>query len=159
MLVLNNLIGEIFSNVPLSPHLKLRDSKQSTRHSFIDMGDDEFTRGIPHPMIDFTLRNQRIIQEAEEKEVGVILLDVVLGYGAHPDPAGALKEALQEARKRRGEYLCFIAHICGVKDDPQDYEKQKTLLEEEGVLLFPSNAQAARFAALVITRGTSWNRI
>jgi len=149
MLILKDLIGDIYSNIPLKPSLKLKNSNLSQRNSLVDLGDDEFTKGRPHPMIDFSLRNERIIQEARDPRTAVILLDIVLGYGAHPDPANALAPAIKKARERN---ISVVASLCGTEDDPQDYEKQKRELEKMGVIVMPSNAQAARFAALVATK-------
>lgn len=122
-------------------------------HRLIDLGDDEYTVGRPHPMIDFRLRNERIVAEALDPATGVILLDVVLGYGSHPDPAGALLPALERARRQaeeQGRTLLVIASVCGTASDPQDLYRQETALESAGVVLAPSNAQAARLAALAI---------
>lgn len=150
MLVLKDLIGDIYSNIPLKPSLKLKNSQVSQKNSLVDLGDDEFTKGRPHPMIDFTLRNERIVQEAKGRQTAVILLDIVLGYGAHPDPANALAPAIKKARERN---ISVVASLCGTEDDPQDYEKQKRELGKMGVVIMPSNAQAASFAALVVRRG------
>lgn len=149
MLILKDLIGDIYSNIPLKPSLKLKDSKKSQKNSLVDLGDDEFTRGRPHPMIDFTLRNERIIQEAKDPQTAVILLDIILGYGAHPDPANALAPAIEEAKERN---VSVVASLCGTEEDPQDYKKQIEGLEKMGVIIMPSNAQTARFAALVATQ-------
>ena len=121
-------------------------------HSAVDLGDDEFTIGRPHPMIDFRLRNERIVQAAEDPTTAVVLLDVVLGYGAHPDPAGALIPAVQRAREhalRFDRTLAFVASVCGTAADPQDLVRQEGKLAKDGVILAPSNAQAARVAALL----------
>jgi len=150
MLILKDLIGDIYSNIPLKPSLKLKDSKISQKNSLVDLGDDEFTKGRPHPMIDFTLRNERIIQEAKDRQTAVILLDIVLGYGAHPDPANAFAPAIEEAKERN---VSVVASLCGTKNDPQDYKRQKEELEKMEVIIMSSNAQAARFTALVASRG------
>jgi len=123
------------------------------KHTTVDLGDDAFTVGRPHPMIDQRLRNERILAAAEDAATAVILLDVVLGYGAHPDPAGALVPAIEgaikaAARGRRG--LAFVASVCGTPADPQGLERQETRLGAAGVLLAPSNAQAARLAASLV---------
>ena len=121
-------------------------------HSAVDLGDDEFTVGRPHPMIDFRLRNERILAAAEDPTTAVILLDVVLGYGAHPDPAGALSAAVERARQqaaRAGRALGVVASVCGTAADPQDLPRQEEKLSAAGVVLAPSNAQAARLAALL----------
>ena len=150
MLILQELIGDIYSNIPLKPSLRLRKSNLSQKNSLVDLGDDEFTRGRPHPMIDFTLRNKRIVQETKDPRTAVILLDIVLGYGAHPAPADALAPAIQKAKERN---ILVVASLCGTEEDPQVYKEQKKSLEKMGVIIMPSNAEAARFAALVATRG------
>ena len=125
-------------------------------HSAVDLGDDEFTVGRPHPMIDFRLRNERILAAAEDPTTAVILLDVVLGYGAHPDPAGALSAAVERARQqaaRAGRALGVVASVCGTAADPQDLPRQEEKLSAAGVVLAPSNAQAARLAALLAGDG------
>jgi len=126
------------------------------KHSMVDLGDDEFTVGRPHPMIDFRLRNERIVAAAGDPATAVILLDVVLGYGAHPDPAAGLVPAIEGAARaaakgRRG--LAVIASVCGTPADPQGLARQEARLAAAGVLLAPSNAQAARLAASLVDRG------
>jgi FdrA protein len=123
------------------------------KHTTIDLGDDEFTVGRPHPMIDFRLRNERIVAAAKDGATAVILLDVVLGYGAHPDPAGALVPAIVDATKvaaKSGRGLAIVASVCGTPADPQGLAGQEKRLAEAGVLLAPSNAQAARLAASLV---------
>ena len=123
------------------------------KHTTIDLGDDEFTVGRPHPMIDFRLRNERIVAAAKDGATAVILLDVVLGYGAHADPAGALVPAIAEATRaaaKSGRGLAIVASVCGTPADPQGLAGQEKRLAEAGVLLAPSNAQAARLAASLV---------
>ena len=119
-------------------------------HRVVDLGDDTFTVGRPHPMIDGTLRREWIAHEADDVNVAVILLDVVLGYGAHPDPAGELVSAIDGARARG---VAVIASVCGTDADPQGLARQSDTLRRAGVIVMPSNAQAARLAALVAARG------
>ena len=122
-------------------------------HTTVDLGDDEFTVGRPHPMIDFRLRNERMVLAAEDPTTAVILLDIVLGYGAHPDPAGALIPAVEQARTRAleaGRSLALVASVCGTASDPQDLIMQEDTLTAAGVILAPSNAQAARLAAALV---------
>jgi succinyl-CoA synthetase alpha subunit len=133
-----------------------QSSDHSAGHSMVDLGNDEFTVGRPHPMIDFRLRNERIALAAEDPTTAVVLLDVVLGYGAHPDPAPALAPAVLRARERAeqlGRAIAFIASVCGSAADPQDLGRQEEALEKKGVILAPSNAQAARLAALLVSEG------
>jgi FdrA protein len=93
---------------------RIKDVWKSREHTLIDLGDDEFTRGRPHPMIDHRLRNERIVKEAADPQTAVILLDVVLGYGSHPDPASMMVPAIEAARKRAGKRtLAFVGSVCG----------------------------------------------
>ncbi len=162
MVLLSPLIGDIHSNIPLKPELSLKNSLVSVAHTCIDMGTEEFVTGRPHPMIDLTPRIVRLQKEAKDPEVGVILLDVVLGYGANQDPAGLLAPAIKKAKeiaKAQGRYLAVVASVCGTDKDPQNYIEQKRKLEDAGVLVMPSNAQAARMAALIVSRGEIEKRL
>ncbi len=154
--LLTPLLGAIHSNSPLKPEYKLDNSNTSNDHTCVDMGSEEYTVGRPHPMIDYTLRKQRIIREGADSKTAVILLDVVLGYGSHADPAGELVPPITEARaaaSKEGRHLSFVASIVGTDLDHQDLRKQQKRLEDAGVIVMPSNAQAARLAALIATRG------
>ena len=152
LLLLSETFGGIASNTPLEPQHRLADVWRSERHTVIDLGDDAFTRGRPHPMIDQTLRRERILQEAADPGVAVILFDVVLGYGAHPDPAPELAAALEQARAvaaASGRQLALVGSVCGTAGDPQDLVRQEAVLRAAGVLLAESNAEAVRLAAAV----------
>jgi len=145
----------VYSNTPARPENELTDLWHSHHHTLIDLGDDVFTRGRPHPMIDFRLRNERIVAEARDPEVAVILLDVVLGYGAHADPAAELAPAIGRARaaaRKGGRNLAFVGFVCGTEEDPQGLVRQEKALRAAGVLLAQSNAQAARLAAAIAGR-------
>ena len=154
--VLSSFLPQLSTNIGLPGSRPLKEGSASPGHVLIDLGADEFTAGVPHPMIDFTVRSRRLLQEAEDSRTAVILFDLVLGYGAHPDPAGAILPALQEARKiaaGRGDHLCLVASLCGTRGDPQELKKQRRTLEKEGVLVCSSAAQAARCAVRVALRG------
>ena len=112
----------------------------------IDLGEDEFTVGRPHPMIDFTLRNRRIAAEAADPETAIILLDVILGYGAHPDPAGELAPVIAEAARK----VMVVCSVTGTDQDPQVRSTVQARLEECGAKVMPSNAAAAKFAAYTV---------
>src|SRR5262249_60354380 len=117
------------------------------KHTTIDLGDDESTGGRPHPMIDFRLRNERIVAAAKDRATAVILLDVVLGYGAHVDPAGALAPAIAEATRaaaKSGRSLAVVASVCGTPADPQGLEDQEQRLAGARVPLPPPQGQAPR---------------
>ena len=151
-LILKNLPEPVLSNAPLVKANKMPDSHVSRGHVCVDLGEDEFTQGRLHPMIDPTLRNRRILQEARDPATAVILLDVVLGYGAHPDPAGATVEAIREAQHlaaAAGRHLVFVASVCGTEGDPQPLSRQEEKLRAAGVLVLPDNASAARLAGLI----------
>ncbi|MBV9195288.1 MAG: acyl-CoA synthetase FdrA [Solirubrobacterales bacterium] len=145
MSIVSGGVGRIASNIPLQPDWLLADIRQTTGHAFIDFGEDELTEGRPHPMIDNTLRIEHLLQDAADTQVTVILLDVVLGYGAHPDPAADLGPAVSEAVAAR-ENLNVIVALCGTDGDPQGLERQRAALLEAGAAVTRSNAHAARMA-------------
>ncbi|MCC2317057.1 acyl-CoA synthetase FdrA [Cellulomonas chengniuliangii] len=120
----------------------------------LDLGDDEFTAGRPHPMIEPAERSERVAAAGADPQVGLVLVDLVLGYGASADPAAPLAEAVRTARAAAaadGRELVVVGSVCGAPDDPQGIDAQRAVLREAGVLLHPSNASAARYAA---TRAT-----
>jgi FdrA protein len=123
------------------------------RHDqILDLGDDEYTVGRPHPMIDPRLRNEHIVATAAEPGVAVILLDVVLGFGSHPDPADALAPAIADAMAlatSSGRHLLVVASVCGTELDPQGLARQERILAQTGVMLESSNARAAMLAAAI----------
>jgi FdrA protein len=143
-------LGPIASNIPLRPEWRMADIAASEGHTFIDFGDDEFTEGRAHPMIDPSLRNERFASEAADPEVGVILMDVVLGHGAHPDPAASLAAAIAEARDKRQDPLSVVVSLCGTQNDPQGLARQRAQLQEAGAMVARSNAHAARLALAVV---------
>ena len=124
-------------------------------HRVVDLGGDAFTRGHPHPMIDGSVRRERIARETDDPATAVLLLDVVLGFGASPDPAGEVLSAIRAAQRRaeaEGRGLAVVASVCGTETDPQRRSAQVAALETAGVRVMPSNAQAARLAALIAAR-------
>ena len=126
---------------------KLSEKTAYKGHYCLDLGDDEFTRGRPHPMIDSTLRQEYLVKAFRDPSTRVILLDVVLGYGSSADPAGDMVAALVEAGKGvAGDGPIVLAHVCGTEGDPQSMERQEAKLREAGVFLFPTNAEAVRAA-------------
>ncbi|MDR7418847.1 MAG: acyl-CoA synthetase FdrA [Armatimonadota bacterium] len=145
-------IGPVWSNTPIVPSEALDPVTRSREHTVIDMGGDEFTQGRLHPMLDPFLRQQRIRQEAADPETAVLLLDVVLGYGVHPDPAGALAPVLREAcrdAQAKGCRLSIVGSVCGTDDDPQNAAVQREVLLEAGMIVEDSNARACRLAGLI----------
>jgi succinyl-CoA synthetase alpha subunit len=154
-LILSKLLVNVYSNVTKS-EFKLTNVKNSREHTCLDMGEEEFTTNRAHPMIDPLLRQQRLVNEAKDPECAVILLDVVLGYGSHIDPAGELAKSIKEAKsmcEKEGRYLSVVASVIGTDKDPQGLKNQVNKLVDVGVVVMASNAQAARMAALISTRG------
>lgn len=111
-----------------------------TEAELIDLGDDQYTVGRPHPMIDPTLRIQRIRQAAKDPQVAYLLLDLVLGHGAHPDPAGALAPAIREAAEAG---IAVVASVTGTEADPQRLSRQEAALQEAGATVLPTACLAA----------------
>jgi len=142
----------VHSNAPLEGMLRLADPSHSVDHTLVDMGADEFTQGRPHPMIDPTLRRERILAEAQDPQVAVLMLDFILGYNASPDPVGDLLETIAKAKftaSQRGGFLSVVASVCGTDGDPQNLQEQTRALEEAGVVVLPSSAQAALFSRML----------
>jgi len=138
------------SNIPISENERLPDIHKSTGNTFLDMGDDYFTRGKPHPMIDPSLRNRRIVQDALESDTAVIMLDFVLGHGSHQDPAGVAISAVNEAKALlKDRKILWLASVVGTKDDPQNYREQITRLMDAGFIVSESNVRLANLAASV----------
>lgn len=148
--IAKELLGPIHSNTPLKKDLKLEDSLTSVEHTIVDFGEDEFTQGRLHPMIDVSLRAGRFVEEAKDPGVGVILFDVVIGYGCNPDPARELAEGVLKAKAVAGDRIAFVASICGTEADPQNAARQRSILEDAGVLVCESNARAARLASYLL---------
>lgn len=147
LLIFRELLGEAYSNTPLSDSFALKDPNVSRGNSVVDLGDEFFTAGRAHPMIDPTLRRMRLGQEAKDPLVASILLDVVLGYGSAPDPAGALQGSIAEAAKGG---IAVMAHVCGTDTDPQPLKEQTRKLTDAGSMIFASNALLSVEAALVV---------
>jgi FdrA protein len=157
MLLLNDLVGAVASNIPLRPQLTLAANEMYRGHTALDLGTDEFTRGKPHPMIDPTLRLQYLERAAEDTETAVILLDIVLGFCSHPDPASVYAPVIKRLRNdahAAGRSLPVIISLCGTEGDPQRFSSQRAALEAAGALVLESN-EAAAFAAASLVDDTS----
>lgn len=155
MKLLTPVIGNMYSNIPLKPEFKLENVFKSKEHTCVDFGDDDFTKGRPHPMIDPSIRVEQLEVEAKDDNVAVILLDFVLGYGAHKDPVDEMSQAIKEAKsmqESKGNHLVVIASVCGTENDPQDLVESERRLREVGVIVMPSNAQAVRLSGLIINK-------
>ena len=149
MIIASERLGPIRSNIPLSPELALGPDLNSDSHAVIDFGDDRLTRGRPHPMIDPSLRLERIAVEGDDPTCAVLLLDLVLGFGSHPDPADELAAAIACARKAAasdGRELPVVVSLIGVENDPQGLTRCAETLQASGASVFVSNARATRHA-------------
>ena len=146
MLLASPVLGGIRSNIPLRPELDLGTDLLAPGHLVIDFGDDALTVGRAHPMIDPTLRLEAIAEVAEGGEPAVLLLDVVLGYGADPDPAASLGPALAAAREAARHPLPVVVSLIGTEGDPQSWGRQADALAAAGAAVFASNAAATRYA-------------
>jgi FdrA protein len=137
---------DAYSNAPTGKSKQLKNSLKSQKHTFLDLGEDEFTVGRPHPMIDYSLRNKRILEEANDPETAVVLLDVVLGYGSHPDPASELAGVIREASRK----VTVVCSITGTDKDPQNRSRVAAVLKKAGAIVMPSNAAACKLAGSII---------
>ena len=126
---------------------ELVDPHRSIEHTVVDMGDDAFTQGKPHPMIDPAERNERLRRELSDDQVALILIDCVLGYGSHDDPAGAMEEALDASRAAG---VPVLASVTGTEGDPQRRSRQVETLQRLKCVVLPSNRIAAQVAADVV---------
>lgn len=115
-------------------------------YEVVDLGDDMYTQGKPHPMIDPEVRIEFMKKMASQPETGVILFDVVLGYGCHADMVGALLPAIEAIKALRGDELYFVSTVVGTEKDPQDYHEAVRNLKNAGVFVADSNAQAVEIA-------------
>ncbi len=122
------------SNVAADSVHPLTDPTRSVAHTVLDLGEDEYTVGRLHPMMDQDLRLRRLRQEASDPEVGMIVLDVVLGYGAHADPASELAPVIREISAQHS--IDVMVLVIGTEDDPQDLEAQVERLQQAGAIVF-----------------------
>lgn len=152
--LLQEFVPTMHSNIQFGKVDLLEDRYQSLENSLVDMGDEVFTKGKPHPVMDPSILVDRMIQEANDKETGVILFDLLYGHAIHSDPVGAIEDALKEIKRietEEGRHICVIASLCGTDIEPQDVADQARRLEEYGVILQPSNAKAALLAGLIVS--------
>jgi len=154
ILILQDFLTDLYSNCHFQKAIPLQDANISCKHSLIDVGAEEFTKGKPHPVIDPSIIKGRLWKEGSDDNVAVILLDILLGYGAHSDPVGVIEDTLKSLKdkaKEEGHHLSLVASICGTDKDPQNLRMQKEKLEEIGVIVMPSNAQATILSQLIVS--------
>lgn len=146
----------VYSNIAKDPEHRLQDVDASREHSFIDFGDDEFTRGRPHPMIDPSLRIARLLQEARDPSVGVIVMDFILGFGAHEDPVGVTLPAILQSKAlaaREGRHLEILGYVLGTEDDRPSLAEQTAKLAAAGVTIASSCTNAGLLARGFVEKG------
>ena len=147
LVILGDTVGPVYSNVPLEPSLRVPAPPSS--HVCLDLGEEEYTVGRPHPMIDPAARIEMLDELAQDPAVAVLLLDVVLGYGAHEDPASQLAPACAQAVQRG---VVVVAYVLGTHTDPQDYTRQREILQQAGCIVTETAARASLAAAAVALR-------
>jgi len=151
--ILAGYLPRVYANAPINKEFKIPNSFVSQEHTIIDLGEDEFTVGRLHPMMDNELRIRRLIEEAEDPDVAVIMLDVVIGYGSHPDPAQELALAIAKAKaiaKAAGRFLEVVAVVTGTDDDPQKLKSQIEQLQAVDVWVETSNDTMVRYAGRLL---------
>lgn len=154
LVMLRGLLGQVGSNID--------GTIDQAEHIIVDVGAETFRKGRPHPMLDPDLRSDLVLQAGNDPQIGVLLLDLVLGRGTHPDPAQSLAAAARRAKETAGadgRDLVIIASIVGMPEDPQPVNRQKAELEASGVVVLSSSAQAARLAADLVRSSISSHKM
>ena len=154
VLLLQDFVPDLHSNLNFGKVSLLENRHLSLENSLVDMGDEEFTKGKPHPVMDPSILNTRLLQEADDPTVGVILFDILLGYGVHKDPVGTIEETLRNIKRDSEEksmYISLVASVCGTDLDPQGLDNQIRRLEDLGVTVLQSNGRAALLAGLIVS--------
>jgi FdrA protein len=145
--VLSRALGPVYSNIPLRPDLGLPAPLGA--HICLDLGEEEYTKGRPHPMIDPAARTEIMRAEAFGGDIAAVLLDVVLGYGSHPDPAGEIAGTCADLA---ASGTAVIAYVLGARADRQGLDRQRRTLRDAGAIVTDSAAEAARVAAAIAAR-------
>lgn len=145
--------GPVYGNLTKDPAYHLSKGEKGAGHVFLDFGEDEYTEGKPHPMIEPSQRNEEIVTAAQDPSTAVILMDFVLGYGSHADPVGATLPYIERAKAaaaKNDQEIIFIGYVCGTAGDFQGYDAQRQALREAGVIVADSNYQAAKLTAALV---------
>ena len=145
--VLGGSLGPVYSNIPLRPELGL--PAPDGAHICLDLGEEEYTKGRPHPMIDPAARRAIMQADAFSSDIAAVLLDVVIGYGSHPDPAGEIAPICADIV---ASGAAVVAYVLGSRADRQGLDRQRRTLQEAGAITTASAAQAARVAAAIAAR-------
>ncbi len=151
--LLEDYVGRVWANAPINKENKLKDSLTSEEHTIVDLGEDEFTVGRLHPMMDNEMRVRRLLEEAKDPEVAVIMLDVVIGFGSHADPASELGPAVAKAKEiaaKDGRYLEVVVVATGTDEDPQNLDNQIEQMRAGGAWVSSSNEEVIRYAGSIL---------
>jgi succinyl-CoA synthetase alpha subunit len=151
--ILRDGVDDLTSNVAKNPKEKMKDPMKSQGNNIVDLGDDMFTQGKPHPMIEPAIRLDRILLEAKNPETSVILLDFELGLGSHADPVGVTIDTIvkaQQLAEKDGRHISFVGYVCGTDKDFQGLESSEKQLRDQGVIVAKTNAHAACIASSII---------
>ena len=151
--LLEGYIGRVWANAPIKKENKLKDSLKSEENCIVDLGEDEFTVGRLHPMMDNEMRIRRLLEESKDPEVAVIMLDVVIGFGSHPDPASELAPAIVKAKQeaeKAGRYLEVVVVATGTDEDPQNLDSQVAQLRAAGAWVSSSNEEVVNYAGSIL---------
>lgn len=151
--LLEDYVGRVWANAPINKENKLKDSLVSEEHTIVDLGEDEFTVGRLHPMMDNEMRIRRLMEESQDPAVAVIMLDVVIGFGSHPDPASELAPAIEKAKQnaeKDGRYLEVVVVATGTDQDPQNLDRQVEQLRAAGAWVSSSNEEVVSYAGTIL---------
>ncbi len=160
--ILQDYLPKVWANAPLNKENKIKDSLVSEEHTIIDLGEDEFTVGRLHPMMDNELRVRRLLEEAKDPSVAIIMLDVVIGYGSHEDPAKELADAVVKARemaKKDGRFLEVVAVVTGTDLDPQNLDSQIAQMKNAGAWVETSNEKMVRYAGQLLNALNGYGKL
>ncbi|MGG4444097.1 acyl-CoA synthetase FdrA [Brevibacillus fortis] len=147
---------DVYSNIQKKADYKLKNIHESKAHTYLDMGDDDFTNGKPHPMIDPSSRIARFLEEAKDPSVGVILMDFILGFGSHEDPVGVMLPAIIEAKDqaaKEGRHLEILGYVLGTDLDTPNFDEQVKKLMDAGVTIASSSTNAGLLAREFVAKG------
>jgi FdrA protein len=147
LVILGGVLGAVYSNTPIDPERGLPAPPGT--HQCLDLGEEEYTKGRPHPMIDAEARVDALREHAADEQVAAIILDIVLGYGAHPDPASVFAPVCAQVMSGAGPPV--VAYVLGPEQDPQDLRAQRERLVEAGCIVTETAARASLTAAAVAT--------
>jgi len=151
--LLTEYLPKVYANAPINKANKLADALVSVEHTIVDLGEDEFTVGRLHPMMDNELRIRRLFEEAKDPEVAVIMMDVVIGFGSHEDPASEIAPAIVKAKsiaEKAGRYLEVAVVVTGTEEDPQKLSAQIEPLKKAGAWVHTSNEEVVRYVGNIL---------